>query len=161
MKMSKEMNLRLEVIRIPVSDVDRAKKFYQEKLGFRLDADLDADGFKKLLGFKPPLPANFRNVQLTPPGSACSIHFGTRAAGSQPPGSLDGLYLITDDIEATRTELVRRGVDVSEPYHLGPNGQTPGVHPEHQSYNTYVSFKDPDGNGWLIQEIKQRLPGRV
>jgi catechol 2,3-dioxygenase-like lactoylglutathione lyase family enzyme len=149
------MDLKLEVIKIPVSDIDRAKKFYQEQLGFRLDADLDLDGYAKLLGFKPPFGKDFRNVQLTPPGSACSIHLG-----KGKPGSAEGMYLITDDIEATRSALVRCGVDVSQPFHFGPNGQMPGVHPEHQSYNSFLSFRDPDGNAWLIQEIKQRLPGR-
>lgn len=152
------MNLKLEVISIPVSDVDRAKKFYQEALGFRLDADLDAAAYEKLLGFKPAGGPNFRNAQLTPPGSGCSIHIG--ATTSMPPGSVQGLYLVTSDIEATRAELVSRGVDVSEPFHFGPNGKTPGVHPEHQDYNSFLSFRDPDGNSWLIQEIRKRLPGR-
>jgi len=151
------MNLKLEVLAIPVSDMDRAKKFYQEKLGFRLDADFDVAGFEKLLGFKPPLPPDFRVIQLTPPGSACSIQFGRTTA---KPGSAQGNFLVTDDIEATRAELVRRGVEVSEPYYLGRNGQVKGVQPEHQSYSTYMDLKDPDGNSWLIQEIRQRLPGR-
>lgn len=152
------MNLKLEVIPIPVSDVDRAKKFYQEALGFRLDVDLNAESYEKLLGFKPAGGPNFRNVQLTPPGSACSIHIG--AGTDAKPGSLQGLYLVTDDIEATRAELVKRGVDVSEPFHFGPKGKTPGVHPEHQDYNSFLAFRDPDGNSWLIQEIRKRLPGR-
>lgn len=152
------MNLKLEVIRIPVSDIDRAKKFYQEGLGCRLDADLDIAAFEKLLGFRPPFPPDFRAVQLTPPGSLCSIHLAKST--SPKPAPLEGMYLVTDDIEGTRAELVRRGVEVSEPYHLGPKGQTPGVHPEHQSYNTYASFKDPDGHTWTIQEIRTRLPGR-
>jgi catechol 2,3-dioxygenase-like lactoylglutathione lyase family enzyme len=103
------MDLKLEVIVVPVSDVDRAKKFYQEALGFRLDVDLDAEAYEKLLGFKPAGGSNFRNVQLTPPGSGCSIHIGKGNTRLQP-GSLEGLYLVTDDIEATRAELVRRGV---------------------------------------------------
>jgi len=152
------MNLKLEVIAIPVSDIDRAKKFYQEALGCRLDADLDIDGYAKLLGFKPPFPPDFRAVQLTPPGSQCSIHL---ARGKAKPGSAQGMYLITDDMQATCAELARRGVEVTEPYHFTTSGPTPGVHPEHQSYNSYASFKDPDGNEWLIQEIQQRLPGRV
>ena len=153
------MDLKLEVISVPVSDVARAKKFYQVAFGFRLDADLDAKAYEKLLGFKPPGGSNFRNVQLTPPGSGCSIHIGTRNTRTKP-GSLEGLYLVTDNIEATRAELVSRGVEVSEPFHFGPAGQTPGVHPEHQDYNSFVSFRDPDGNSWLIQEIRKRLPGR-
>ena len=153
------MNLKLEVIAIPVSDVDRAKKFYQEKLGFRLDADLNAESFAKLLGVKPPGGADFRNVQLTPPGSACSIHIGTGNTHLKP-GSMEGMYLVTSDIEATRAELVRNGVEVSEPFHLGPEGPSGGVHPQHQDYNSYMTFKDPDGNSWLIQEIRKRLPGR-
>jgi catechol 2,3-dioxygenase-like lactoylglutathione lyase family enzyme len=153
------MNLKLEVIVVPVSDVDRAKKFYQEALGFRLDVDLDAEAYEKLLGFKPPGGSNFRNVQLTPPGSGCSIHIGKGNTRLQP-GSLEGLYLVTDDIEATRAELVKRGVEVSEPFHFGPAGKISGVHPEHQDYNSFVSFRDPDGNTWLIQEIRKRLPGR-
>jgi catechol 2,3-dioxygenase-like lactoylglutathione lyase family enzyme len=152
------MNLKLEVIVVPVSDVDRAKKFYQEAMGFRLDADFDAEAFAKSFGGPPPAP-NFRGVQLTPPGSECSIHIGTGITQLKP-GSLEGLYLVTSDIEATRAELIGRGVDVSEPFHFGPGGIVPGVHPEHQSYNSYMSFRDPDGNSWLIQEIKQRLPGR-
>ena len=153
------MDLKLEVIGIPVSDVDRSKKFYQEALGFRLDADFDAESWEKLFGFKAPGGSNFRAVQLTPPGSACSIHL-TKGNTSLKPGSLEGLYLVTSDIEATRAELVSRGVDVSQPFYFGPKGQTPGVHPEHQDYNSYMSFRDPDGNSWLIQEIRKRLPGR-
>src|SRR5262245_47673329 len=145
------MNLKLEVIAIPVSDIDRAKKFYQEACGFRLDADFDIEGYSKLLGFKPPFPPDFRVVQLTPPGSSCSIHLGTSTA---KPGSAQNMYLVTDDIEATRAELVRRGVEVGEPYHLSPSGVTPGVQPQHQSYGSYAAFKDPDGNTWLIQEIR-------
>jgi Lactoylglutathione lyase and related lyases len=152
------MNLKLEVISIPVSDVDRAKKFYHEALGFRLDADFDLAAYEKLLGFKLPFPPDFRAVQLTPPGSACSIHLGKNT--SMKPGSLEGMYLVTDDIQATRSDLVSRGVEVSEPYHLSPKGQTSGIDPEHQSYNTYMTFKDPDGNSWTVQEIRKRLPGR-
>ena len=152
------MDLKLEVIGIPVSDVDRAKKFYQETLGFRLDADFNAESWEKLFGFKAPGGPNFRAVQLTPPGSGCSIHLKTNTLIN--PGSLEGLYLVTFDIEATRAELVNRGVDVSGPFYFGPAGQTPGVHPEHQDYNSYMSFRDPDGNTWLIQEIRKRLPGR-
>ena len=153
------MDLKLEVVVIPVSDVERAKKFYQEKLGFRLDVDLDAEGYGKLLGFKFNGPPNFRAVQLTPPGSACSIHIGNGITKAKP-GSYEGTYLVTSDIEATRAELVSRGVEVSEPFHFGPNGPTPGIHPEHQDYNSFLTFRDPDGNSWQIQEIRKRLPGR-
>jgi len=153
------MDLKLEVVVIPVTDVDRAKKFYQEKLGWRLDADLNGEGYGKLLGFKFPAPPNFRAVQLTPPGSACSIHIGNGITQAKP-GSYESTYLVTSDIEATRAELVSRGVEVSEPFHYSPKGHTPGVHPEHQDYNTFLAFKDPDGNSWLIQEIRKRLPGR-
>jgi hypothetical protein len=98
-------------------------------------------------------------VQLTPPGSECSIQIGTGITGVTP-GTSQGLYLIVSDIEATRAELVARGVDVSEPFHFGPKGQTPGPDPKRADYNSFVSFSDPDGNGWLIQEVKQRAPGR-
>ena len=150
------MDLKLEVVKIPVSDVDRARKFYQEAMGFRLDVDLNAESFEKLLGFKPPSGPDFRSAQLTPPGSGCSIHI-TKEAGFKP---VDGLYLVTSDIDATRAELVSRGVEVSEPFHFGPNGKTPGVHPDRQDYNSYLSFSDPDRNSWLIQEVRKRLPGR-
>jgi catechol 2,3-dioxygenase-like lactoylglutathione lyase family enzyme len=152
------MDLKLEAVGVPVSDIDRAKKFYQETLGWRLDADYDAEAWEKLFGFKAPGGPNFRAVQLTPPTSACSIHLKTNT--QIKPGSLDGLYLVTSDIEATRAQLVSHGVDVSEPFHFGSNGKTLGVHPEHQDYNSYMSFRDPDGNSWLIQEIRKRLPGR-
>jgi catechol 2,3-dioxygenase-like lactoylglutathione lyase family enzyme len=139
------MSLKLEVVVIPVSDVDRARKFYEEKLGFRFDIDLKRPGS--------------RIVQLTPPGSECSIHIGSGITHASP-GSYEGMYLVTSDIEATREELSGRGVEVSGPFHFGPEGQMPGVDPEHQSYNSFLAFKDPDGNSWLIQEIRKRLPGR-
>ncbi|GCE10094.1 VOC family protein [Dictyobacter aurantiacus] len=140
------MNLKLEAIIIPVADVDRAKKFYADTLGFRVDADLSRGG-------------NSRIVQVTPPGSECSIQFGVGITPATP-GTYQGTYLITTDIEATRADLVKRGVEVSEPYHFGPQGQTPGIDPQHTSYNSFLTFSDPDGNGWLIQEVKQRAPGR-
>jgi hypothetical protein len=98
-------------------------------------------------------------VQLTPPGSECSIQIGTGIT-RVPPGTYQGLYLIVSNIEATRAELVERGVEVSEPFHFGPEGQTPGLDPRRADYNSLVSFSDPDGNGWLTQEVKQRAPGR-
>ncbi|MGD9737041.1 MAG: VOC family protein [Solirubrobacterales bacterium] len=145
--------MKLEVVVLPVADVDRAKAFYQS-LGWRLDADLPGEG-------------GFRVVQLTPPGSACSVIFG-RGLTAMAPGSIDGLQLTVTDIEAARAELVGRGVEVTEPFHdeggvfhhAGTEGRVPGPDPEGSSYGSFLSFDDPDGNEWLVQEIKQRLPGR-
>jgi catechol 2,3-dioxygenase-like lactoylglutathione lyase family enzyme len=141
----------LEAVVIPVSDVDRAKAFY-EGLGWRLDAD-----------FAPS--ADFRIVQLTPPGSGCSIQFGTNVAFSEP-GSAEGLYLVVSDIEVARDELRARGADVSEVFHEGAGGarfRDAGriAGPSPNSYGSFATFVDPDGNGWLLQEITTRLPGRV
>jgi catechol 2,3-dioxygenase-like lactoylglutathione lyase family enzyme len=138
------VDLKLEVVTLPVSDVDRAKGFYQG-LGWRLDADIVAG-------------ATFRVVQLTPPGSACSIHFGTGLT-STAPGSADRLILVVHDLEAARAQLIARGADVGEPFHLA-GGPVPGLDPERRSYQSYASFDDPDGNRWLLQEITTRLPGR-
>jgi len=138
------VDTKLEVITIPVSDIDRAKSFY-EGLGWRLDADFTGEGW--------------RGVQLTPPGSPCSIHLGTTAV----PGTAQGLFLVVDDIEAARAELGKQGVEVSEPFHFaGLTGPRflPGLDPERGSYRSHASFKDPDGNGWLLQEVKSRFPGR-
>src|SRR5262249_4764465 len=137
-----------EVVVIPVSDVDRAKRFYTN-LGWRLDADFVRGN-------------EFRVVQLTPPGSQCSVHFG-RGVTSAVPGSAQGLYLIVSDVEATRAELVARGVDVSDPYHRTAVGgdRVNGVDPGRRSYNSFATFSDPDGNSWLLQEVTARLPGRV
>jgi catechol 2,3-dioxygenase-like lactoylglutathione lyase family enzyme len=153
------MNLKLEAIVVPVSDVDRAKKFYEEALGFRVDVDHRAALYEEALGFRHRGEASYRIVQLTPPGSECSIQIGKGITHTKP-GALQGMYLITSDIEATRAELVNRGVDVSEPFHFGPKGQTPDLDPGRADYNSFLSFSDPDGNGWLIQEVKQRAPGR-
>jgi catechol 2,3-dioxygenase-like lactoylglutathione lyase family enzyme len=153
------MNLKLEAIIIPVADVDRAKKFYEEALGFRVDVDYRAATYEKALGFRHRGEESYRIVQLTPPGSECSIQIG-KGITQATPGTYQGLYLITSDLEATRAELVNCGVEVSEPFHFGPQGQTPGLDPQRASYSSFVSFSDPDGNGWLIQEIKQRAPGR-
>jgi predicted enzyme related to lactoylglutathione lyase len=131
------MDLKLEAIVLPVTDVDRAKAFY-EQAGFNLDVDHQPN-------------EEFRVVQFTPPGSACSIVFG-KGVSSVTPGSAQGLHLVVTDVEATRADLVGRGVDVGEPYHFGPTGQEPGVDPQHANYATYASFSDPDGNGWLLQE---------
>jgi catechol 2,3-dioxygenase-like lactoylglutathione lyase family enzyme len=141
------VDLKLEVVVIPVADVDRAKRFY-ERLGWRLDADF-ANG------------ENWRGVQMTPPGSPCSIHFG-KGITTAVPGSVQNLYLVVSDIEAARGELIGRSADVSEAFHYAGFGgpRVPGRDPEGRSYGTYASFSDPDGNGWLLQEIKTRLPGR-
>ena len=141
------VDMKLEVVVIPVSDVDRAKRFYGD-LGWRLDADF-------VVG------KEFRVVQFTPTGSPCSIHFGTGLT-SALPGSARGMYLIVSDIEAARAELVRRGVDASEVFHRAGPGQPPisGPDPQRRSYSSFATFSDPDGNGWLLQEINTRLPGR-
>jgi len=140
------IDTKLEVVVIPVSDVDRAKEFYGS-LGWRLDADIAAGD-------------DFRVVQFTPPGSGCSVQFGKNLT-SAAPGSAQGLYLVVPDIEAARDEFVARGVEVNEIYHLGPDGRASGPDPERRSYGSYASFSDPDGNGWLFQEVTTRLPGRV
>jgi catechol 2,3-dioxygenase-like lactoylglutathione lyase family enzyme len=141
--------LRFEVTLLAVTDVDRAKAFY-ERLGWRLDADF-------------PLGEHDRIIQFTPPGAPASIQFGSGLT-DMAPGSAEGLYLIVDDIEAARDDLIGRGAEVSEIWHgrgLGKEGMEPGPDPEHASYASFASFADPDGNRYLMQEIKQRLPGRV
>jgi catechol 2,3-dioxygenase-like lactoylglutathione lyase family enzyme len=144
---ARSLAMKLEVIVIPVSDVDRAKRFYND-LGWRLDADF-------VVG------AAFRVLQFTPAGSSCSIHFGTGIT-SAVPGSASGLYLVVSDIEAARAELVARGVDVSEVFHRGVGeGPQRGPDPARRTYSSYATFKDPDGNEWLLQEVTARLPGRV
>jgi catechol 2,3-dioxygenase-like lactoylglutathione lyase family enzyme len=144
---ARRVDMKLEVVVIPVADVDRAKRFYS-KLGWRLDADFVRGD-------------EFRVVQFTPPGSPCSIHFGTGIT-SAAPGSARGLYLVVSDIEAARAELVDRGVAVSDVFHRAV-GQGPlgGPDPARRSYASFASFSDPDGNGWLVQEVTVRLPGRV
>ena len=137
-------DMKLEVVTLPVSDVDRAKSFY-ESLGWRCDADIVRG-------------ENFRAVQLTPPHSACSIAFG-KGLTTGEPGSLKRLLLAVDDIDAARESVSRCGVEVSEVFHLD-GGRVPGPDPQGRSYQTYASFSDPDGNEWLLQEIKTRLPGR-
>ena len=139
------MDKKLELLVLPVTDVDRAKAFY-EGAGFRLDVDHRAGDA-------------FRVVQLTPPGSSCSISIGTGIT-TAPPGCVQGLHLVVEDIEAARAELVEGGVDVGQPFHFGPEGQVDGLDPERRDYGTFASFSDPDGNGWLLQEVKQRAPGR-
>jgi catechol 2,3-dioxygenase-like lactoylglutathione lyase family enzyme len=142
------VDLKLEVVVIPVSDVERAKRFYGD-LGWRLDADLTVGD-------------EFRVVQMTPPGSPCSIHFGTGVT-SAVSGSARGLFLVVSDIEAARAELVDRGVDVSEVFHRAGPGDPPlsGPDPQRRSYGSFATFRDPDGNEWLLQEVTARLPGRV
>jgi catechol 2,3-dioxygenase-like lactoylglutathione lyase family enzyme len=153
------VDLKLEVVVIPVSDVDRAKQFY-ERLGWRLDADFAG-------------PDDYRVVQFTPPGSNASVIFGKNVTPAAP-GSAHGLYLIVSDIEATRTALLGRGVAISEVFHADGNvhvgtdepylfgrNRLSGPHPERGSYRSYASFSDPDGNGWLLQEVTARLPGRI
>ena len=133
------MDFKLELVVVPVSDVDRAKEFYVDKLGFNVDVDHKAGD-------------TFRVVQLTPPGSACSITIGT-GVSQVTPGTYQGLHLVVTDIVAARAWLVERGVEASEPFHFGPEGQTTGVHPGRGNYETFVSLSDPDGNGWLVQEV--------
>ena len=133
------MDFKLELVVLPVSDVERAKEFYADRLGFNVDVDHRAS-------------EAFRVVQLTPPGSACSITIGT-GVSQVAPGTYQGLHLVVTDIEAARVLLVERGVDVSEPFHFGPEGQTTGLSPGRRDYETFMSLNDPDGNGWLIQEV--------
>ena len=150
------VDLKLEVVVLPVSDVDRAKRFY-EKLGWRLDADFAFDN-------------GFRVVQFTPPGSACSIQFGAKLT-SAAPGSAQSNYLIVSDIAAARAELAARGAAISEVFHAGApgaqfrpagaGGRVSGPATNHATYSSFATFTDPDGNGWLVQEITARLPGRV
>jgi len=150
------VDLKLEVVVVPVADADRAKTFYGG-LGWRLDADF-------------PFSNGVRIVQFTPPGSGCSIQFGTRIT-SAPPGSAQGLYLIVSDIEAARAELGARGAKISEVFHAGTpgaqfqpdgaSGRVSGVAPDHATYRSFAAFSDPDGNAWLLQEVTTRLPGRI
>jgi len=148
------VDTKLEVMMLPVADVDRSKHFY-EALGWREDADFTSG-------------PDFRVVQLTPPGSACSVIFGTGVT-SAAPGSANGMVLAVPDIEAARGELMGRGADVSEVFHdsggvfhhAGTVDRVPGPAPDHTSYGSFASFSDPDGNGWLLQEVTSRLPGRT
>ena len=154
------VDMKFEIVVIPVSDIDRAKEFYQ-RLGWRLDADYATDD------------KDFRVIQFTPPGSGCSVIFGKRVTGAAA-GSSQGLYLIVSDIEAARKDLLDRGIDVSEVFHsegevyagddeayLFGQRRVAGPDPNHGSYRSFASFHDPDGNGWLFQEITTRLPGRI
>jgi catechol 2,3-dioxygenase-like lactoylglutathione lyase family enzyme len=139
------VDLKLELVVVPVSDVDRAKAFYSEKVGFNVDVDHSAG-------------EDFRVVQLTPPGSACSIAVGT-GISTATPGSYQGLHLVVTDIEATRDGLLARGLEVGDLFHFGMEGQSPGPDPERRDYGTYASFSDPDGNGWLLQEVRREESG--
>jgi catechol 2,3-dioxygenase-like lactoylglutathione lyase family enzyme len=154
-----KVDMKFEIVVIPVSDVDRAKEFYG-RLGWRLDADYDNG-------------KDFRVIQFTPPGSGCSVIFGTNVTGAAP-GSAQGLYLIVSDIEAARKQLLGRGIQISQVFHdaggvyagtdepyLFGRLRVSGPDPEHRSYRSFASFHDPDGNGWLFQEITTRLPGRI
>jgi len=150
------VDLKLEVVVIPVADADRSKEFYTG-LGWRLDADFSYDN-------------GFRVVQFTPPGSLCSIQFGTKITEAVP-GSAHGLYLVVSDIAARRAELMNRGAKVSDVFHAGApgsqlqsidtSGRVDGPEPDHKSYGSFATFEDPDGNSWLLQEVTDRLPGRV
>jgi catechol 2,3-dioxygenase-like lactoylglutathione lyase family enzyme len=154
MSNAKAVDMKLEIVIIPVSDVDRAKQFYAS-LGWRLDVDIAKD-------------EQFRVVHFTPPGSHCSLLFGTGVT-TAAPGSVQGLHLIVSDVVAARDALVACGVDVSEVFHdagglfhrAGEAGRVSGLHPERNSYGSFASFSDPDGNGWVFQEVTTRLPGRV
>ena len=146
------VDAKLEVVVVPVSDVDRAKRFYVS-LGWRLDADFVAG-------------EDWRVVQVTPPGSPCSVLFG-KGITTAAPGSAQGLFLVVEDVAAARAELVGHGAGVSEVFHFegglhvtGTNGRVPGPDPAGKSYSSWASFNDPDGNGWMLQEIRTRLPGR-
>lgn len=151
------VDVKFEVVVIPVADADRAKEFYKSRLGWRLDADFAFDN-------------GFRVVQFTPPGSGCSVQFGTNIT-TAAPGSAQGLYLVVSDIQAAHDDLVARGVEVSEVFHAGTpgaqfqpdgaSGRVSGPAPDHTTYGSFATFADPDGNGWLLQEITTRLPGRV
>ena len=134
------MDLKLELVIVPVSDVDRAKTFYVDHVGFACDVDHRAG-------------EDFRIVQLTPPGSACSV---TLMRNPDAAGSVQGLHLVVTDLEAARAELVGRGVDVSEPFHFGEAGQQPGLHPGRVDHGSFAQFSDPDGTGWLLQEVGRR-----
>ncbi|MGW7681013.1 VOC family protein [Kribbella sp. NPDC054772] len=139
-----QMDWKLELVIVPVSDVDRAKKFYTEQLGFAEDVDHRAGD-------------SFRVVQLTPPGSACSITIGTGLTAA-PPGSYQGIHLVVNDIAAARAELLARGVEVSEPFHFTAEGKQPGLSPKRADYETFLAFEDPDGNGWTVQEVGKVAP---
>ncbi len=138
------MELKLELVLVPVTDVDRAKSFYVEQAGFGLDVDA-------------PVSEEMRVVQVTPPGSACSVGFGVGIT-TAPPGSVQGLHLVVSDIVAAREGLVKRGVAVSEVRHLESGSWVPGPHPQHANYESFAEFADPDGNVWVLQEVNHTEP---
>jgi catechol 2,3-dioxygenase-like lactoylglutathione lyase family enzyme len=148
------MDMKLEVVVLPVSDVDRAKDFYTRQMGFRLDADFAINN-------------GYRIVQVTPPGSACSIIFGIGVADAEA-GTVQGLHLVVPDIEQALRELASCDIDVTGPFHdvtgafhhAGETDRVTGLHPQRASYGSFACFSDPDGNGWILQEITERLPGR-
>ena len=151
---AERVDMKFEVVVIPIADVERSKEFYT-KLRWRLDADF-------------PYDDGFRVVQFTPPGSGCSVQFGTKMT-SAAPGSAQGLYLVVSDIAAAREDLVARGIEVSEVFHSGTpgaqfqidgSGRVNGPAPDHATYGSFATFRDPDGNGWLLQEVTTRIPGR-
>jgi catechol 2,3-dioxygenase-like lactoylglutathione lyase family enzyme len=133
------MEFKLELVLVPVTDVDRAKSFYVKQAGFNLDVDT-------------PIGTDMRVVQVTPPGSACSVGFGVGIT-TAPPGTVQGLHLVVTDIVAARDDLVKRGVEVSEVRHLESGTWAPGPHPQHGNYESYAQFADPDGNVWVLQEV--------
>jgi catechol 2,3-dioxygenase-like lactoylglutathione lyase family enzyme len=133
------VDYKLELIVMPVADMDRAKAFYSERVGFHVDVDHRGDG-------------DFRVIQLTPPGSACSI---TLMRNPERAGTVNGMHLIVEDIEAALADLASREVEISEPFHFGPQGQMPGLDPDRRSYGSFASFDDPDGNSWMVQEVKR------
>ncbi|MGH8776272.1 MAG: VOC family protein [Jiangellaceae bacterium] len=135
------MDYKLELVLVPVSDVDRAKAFYTEQCGFTLDVDHQAGD-------------EFRVVQMTPPGSACSISIGVGITKARP-GTTEGLHLIVTDIDKARAELAERGVDIGDVFHFGAAGRTPGPHPDRADYGSYLAFSDPDGNSWVVQEVRR------
>jgi catechol 2,3-dioxygenase-like lactoylglutathione lyase family enzyme len=138
------VDLKLELVLVPVSDVDRAKDFYANKVGFNVDVDHQAE--------------NFRVVQLTPPGSACSVSMGIGITDAAP-GSVQGLHLVVSDIVAARAELVERGVEVNEVFHFESGQRAPGPDPQRSKYNSFADFSDPDGNTWVLQEARDRETG--
>jgi catechol 2,3-dioxygenase-like lactoylglutathione lyase family enzyme len=133
------VNYKLELITIPVADMDRAEAFYSEQVGFHVDIDHRGGG-------------DFRVIQLTPPSSACSI---TLMRNPERAGAVQGLHLVVQDIEAARADLASRNVEITEPFHFGPQGQTPGPDSDRRSHGSFASFNDPDGNGWMVQEVKR------
>ena len=137
------MDWKLELVIIPVSDVDAAKAFYADKVGFNVDVDHQPSD-------------DFRVVQCTPPGSACSVTFGVGIGSDMPPGSIKGIHLVVSDIEVACRELNERGVETEELHHYGAQGRTSGVHPSRDDYGTFSSFRDPDGNTWVLQEVPSR-----